>query len=325
MEAISIIYKDLESDDLLGQETHQGISEVLFPDIDFYKNPITITKQFADKAYHRWIVKKVEHKEKSIIIFLSPRTSCADEEFLRKTYKNHSNVLSNLTIGTFVEVDFGYILSTKKLSGNFGSIKRYPDLVNNGEMHKRRLCIVVKACSDHVQVIPISSQPQNTLNKSICLISHDSLKDLVDYNKPQIDSYSLCHMVEAVSLNRVLPPKSKNRGGVYRNNKYIKRLNKTDLKKLNLSLASGVSLIDYVKVKEQNTINYKEKIELNKKIQINNDSIEELTRNNIELKKQLETYEAMKYLLEDFYNGLGKTPSDVQSDIKEIQAILSTE
>ena len=183
MDEIIITYKDLHSQEELGRETYEGVTEVTFPDVSYRNHPITITKMFKDQPCHRWIVKELEHKGTEIALHLEPRDNSSDEEFLRKTYLNHTNILKNLTIGTFVEVDFGYIHSTKKVDGKLGSIKRYPDLANEGEMHKRRLCIVVKAMPDYIQVVPISSQEQSLTDPSICLISHDSLKDLVNYNR----------------------------------------------------------------------------------------------------------------------------------------------
>lgn len=323
MEEHSIIYKDLSTNDVLGKETYQGISEITFPDIDFRNHPITITKKFSGNNCHRWIVKNIEHTDEDIVMLLSPRENSSDEEFLRKTYKNHTNILSNLTTGTFVEVDFGYIYSTKKLNGNFGSIKKYPDLVNDGEMHKRRLCIVVKACSDHVQVVPVSSQEQNMSNQSISLISHDSLKDLVEYNKRDRNSYSLAHMIEAVSLNRVLPPKSRNKDGVYRNNKYSKRLTKPDFRKFNISLAYGVSLIDYVSMKEQYSKSYEENKSLKNALVEKTDLVDNLSKENIDLYEKLKMHEAMKYLLEDTYKNLGLDISDITNHLKETQEILN--
>lgn len=325
VEDILIIYKDFQSNNELGREIYQGLTEVTFPDVNFRNHPITITKMFSNQSYHRWIVKNVTHSSTVTTILLSSRDNSSDEEFLRKTYLNHSNILSNLTIGTFVEVDFGYIHSTKKSNGNLGSIKRYPDLANDGEMHKRRLCVVVKACSDHVQVVPISSQEQILSDQSICLISHDSLHDLVNYNQPNRNSYSLAHMVEAVSLNRVLPPKSRNKDGVYRNNRYLKRLNKTDLKIFITSLAFGVALTDFTKIKAQNSKNFIENKQLKQELETQTTELEALKVKFEELTSKLTQHEATKYLLEDTYKNLGRDIGDIPKEIKELHEILASE
>ena len=318
VEDILIIYREIQSHNELGREIYQGLTEVTFPDVNFRNHPITITKMFSNQPYHRWIAENVQHSQNQIVIFLSPRESSSDEEFLRKTYLNHTNILKNLTIGTFVEVDFGYIHSTKKLDGNLGSIKRYPDFANEGEMHKRRLCIVVKASPNYIQVVPISSQDQNISDPSICLISHDSLKVLINYNREDKQSYSLAHMVEAVSLARVLPPKSKNNDGVYRNNSYNKRLTKVDLKKFIKTLAFGVSLTDYTKVKDQNSKNYVENQKLKQEVDALSDEVNVLSR-------KLKNHEATKYLLEDTFRSYGLDLSAIPSKIKELQEILNSE
>jgi uncharacterized protein YifN (PemK superfamily) len=317
MDEIIITYKDLHSQEELGRETYEGVTEVTFPDVSYRNHPITITKMFKDQPCHRWIVKELEHKGTEIALHLEPRDNSSDEEFLRKTYLNHTNILKNLTIGTFVEVDFGYIHSTKKVDGKLGSIKRYPDLANEGEMHKRRLCIVVKAMPDYIQVVPISSQEQSLTDPSICLISHDSLKDLVNYNREDKQSFSLAHMVEAVSLNRVLPPKSKNNDGLYRNNAYNKRLTKTDLRKFIKSLAFGVSLNDYTKVKEENSKNFLENQQLKQEL-------EELKVKVADLTSSVRTHEATMCLLEDTYNSFGMDTSLIPSKVEELHEILDS-
>lgn len=318
MEEITIIYKELHSQTELGRETYKGLTEITFPDINYRQHPITITKMFKDQPCHRWIVKVLEHNNTEIVIQLESRAYSSDEEFLRKTYLNHTNVLKNLSTGTFVEVDFGYIHSTRKLNGQLGSIKRYPDLANEGEMHKRRLCIVVRAVPDYIQVVPISSQEQNLADPSICLISHDSLKDLVNYNREDKQSFSLAHMVEAVSLNRVLPPKSKNKDGVYRNNSYNKRLNSADRKQFIKSLAAGVSLNDYAKIKEENSKNYVENQQLKQEL-------EALKAQVAELSSIAQKHEATMCELEEMYENCGMDKSAIPPKIEEWREILETE
>ena len=63
MEDILIVYKEFQSNNELGRERYQGLTEVTFPDISFRNHPITITKMFSNQSYHRWIVKNITHEE----------------------------------------------------------------------------------------------------------------------------------------------------------------------------------------------------------------------------------------------------------------------
>ena len=124
-------------------------------------------------------------------------------------------------------------------------------------------------------------------------------------------------MVEAVSLNRVLPPKSKNNDGLYRNNAYNKRLTKTDLRKFIKSLAFGVSLNDYTKVKEENSKNFLENQQLKQEL-------EELKVKVADLTSSVRTHEATMCLLEDTYNSFGMDTSLIPSKVEELHEILDS-
>lgn len=238
---------------LLGAENSSNITEKLIPNSGGHD--ITITKFFTGRQYHRWLVKNVVNTSNyQTDIYLEPRCNSSKEEFLSKTYLRKPGILTRLRIGSLVEVDFGYIPKIKKINGDIRSNKRYPDGILNGELHKRRLGIVVKAANKQVQVVPVTSQPpKSSGNAAIREISRNSLANLIDYNDPAKQSFALCHMIKAVSLNRILPPKEikQNAYTAYRDISYTLRLNNDDLKQVRQGLAHSVGFHDYFELKDK--------------------------------------------------------------------------
>lgn len=233
---------------LLGTEEYTDIQQVLFPDINHFQHPITITKFFTKSGCHRWKVEHVEHpSNQDIHIFLSERKDSSNIEYLNQTLNGDKTVLSKLTKGTFVEVEFGYMPSVKKNCGTSRSNKRYPDQIQNGEMHKRRLAVVVKAEASTLQVIPVTSRPRAEGDRSAFVISEDSLVNLTDYCSTGIQSIAICNMIQTISHRRVFPPLSRNKAATkpFRNKNYPNRLTWKDMKLLNAALSSSVGLTDY--------------------------------------------------------------------------------
>lgn len=305
---------------ILGVEKSSGITEVLFPDVNYFAHTITITKMFAGHPAHRWRVVSTTHPSSSEIhIDLESRGSNNSEIYLSQTYKQRKSVISNLQKGTIVEVDYGYIHSIKKQSGDIKSCKRYPDFKQSGEMHKRRLGIVIKASPSGVQVVPITSKlPSNIGDKSIFQVSFNSIQKLVHYNDPAKSAFALCGMIETISLNRIFPPlahphANKSRKGPERSTGYPTRLSKNDKKLLDDSLSASIGFHDYPDLKENYPTIYAEN-EVNK---------EEINRLNASLQSATDktsNYEALMTLVEDHYKQIYSTKS-----LKEVREMIEAE
>ncbi|OZY86030.1 hypothetical protein CBP51_03090 [Cellvibrio mixtus] len=304
---MDITYRLNSDKSILGSETLSKIDETAFPDTNYFTNPITITKKFSSHDGYRWLVKSVQHpSKKEILIDLEERTPSIKEVFLSQTYKKNSSVISRLQIGVLVEVEHGYYTSIKKINGDIKSSKRYPDLRQSGEMHKRRLAIVVNATNKFIQVVPITSQaPLDNRDKSIFKISPDSLKDLMDYNQAGKESFALGSMIQSVSLSRVLPPlaKSKSNKTVIseRSVGYPHRLTGADRKLLESALSIAVKLGDY----SENKKKLDEEFKKNKK---KDDEINLLKSQLAERESEIETltseskrHEAIMIIIEDHY------------------------
>ncbi|MDN8963537.1 hypothetical protein Q0P11_14895, partial [Staphylococcus aureus] len=73
-----------------------------------------------------------------------------------------------------------------------GTNKRYSSTIQGGEMHKRRLAIVVKVQPrGQVQVVPITSKFQPDLDKSCFIVERSTLEKTV-YSSEDITSWAVC-------------------------------------------------------------------------------------------------------------------------------------
>ncbi|WP_111637246.1 type II toxin-antitoxin system PemK/MazF family toxin [Marinomonas shanghaiensis] len=320
----------------LGDEQYNNITEILFPDINYPKNPhtITITRMFDGYSQHRWIVKSVAHTNNDdVVIRLEPRNNDKEEIYLSKTYKVKGSVISQLRKGTLVEVDYGYIPSVKKNSGVTKSNKRYPDSRQLGEMHKRRLAIVVKATGNRIQVVPISSKVPPTGDKTCFEVDQDSTKKLINYNNRNTQSFAICSMIETVSLNRVLPPlakpiKTNGRQEPQRSDGYPHKLCKVDLKALDQSLSSVIGISDYLNLKQQNSELYLEKNRLEKQGEALSMTLQTTEAKMKELEQKAGQLDALWHITEDLFLQFnpGRNTSEIREmilkEIDEYSAIL---
>lgn len=313
----------------LGAESLSGITETLLPDFSPEGHAISITKFFEGQQAHRWQVISVDHSDPSSVnVHLKPRENSNEEEFLYKTHSNRRRVISNLRQGTFVEVDFGYIPAVKKANGDLRSNKRYPDTINRGEMHKRRLCIVVNAKPTGVQVVPITSQPQSDRDLSTFLLSHDSLSELTNYNNANVPAYALCSMIETVATTRILPPRSFRLGAGWqlRDTSYRQALTKPDKRKFSEALAHSIGCGDYYKTKDNQAQLYQKLKELEPKYDQTTAQIQELTEKLEEQEAIKAQFNALREVAIEWHMNLGISAEEattlVNNKIEDIGCVL---
>lgn len=254
--SVSINYFSHDDGSSLGFERHEGITEVLLALPEANGHPVTITRFFEGQECHRWKIMQVEHPSAAQIdIHLTPRNECLDEVFLSQTYASNRSVASRIQKGTLVEVEYGYVQKTKRHTGIVGSNKRYPDGVQGSEMHKRRLAIVVSTKFPVLQVIPVTSIRQAEGNNAIFELSESSLAELTHYNDAHLRSFALAHMIQSVSIQRILPPLAWSGGPTKRRLQrsvgYPHKLTREDLKMLESAITSAVGYGDYQDVRDE--------------------------------------------------------------------------
>ena len=317
---------------LLGVERSEGVKEKLIPDFSEEGHKISITKFFDGCDDHRWLVKNLIHNSNTeTSIYLDAWTNNRREEFLSQTKKSNRSVISKLQFGTLVEVEFGFIPSVKKLNGDVRTNKRYPDTIHRGEMHKRRLCVVVKAVSDRVQVVPVSSQaPRSTGDLTVCKLGDASLADLISYNDPVIPSYAICHMIKTVALTRVLPPLARHDSAraAFRGNRYSKKLNNVDRHAFKESLSHAVGFPDYFDLKEKVDAHYQELKNIKPKKESLSEQVVQLTKEKTVFEEMAKRYDALLEIMTDWRMGASGDSSAearvyIDNEITQYVAILS--
>lgn len=199
---------------LLGSETLDGVEEALLPAKTDPLKPIFFTKKFSSSTFYRWLVLDVvaqplqQGSPTTYKVTLERHTQLSKTEYFSyilkaKGYVGIKNVLHKYAL---VEVEFGHAPLVGKSNGDIRSNKRYPDSVQNGNMPKRRLAIVLSASRKGngavVQVVPISSVPPQPGDKTALDVTA-SLKSLVNYKK---QSWAICSMVETVAATRIIAP-----------------------------------------------------------------------------------------------------------------------
>lgn len=298
----------------LGAEHHNAISETILPNYD--PNPqgvvVSISKLFEFHTCNRWKVLMLARDGDSMYVYLEPRNSSSNEEFLSQTHRNNKRVTSKLQFGTLVEVEFGYLNQVYNHDSGFSENQCYPDLIQKGEIHKRRLCIVIKAQAGRVQLVPVTSKPpRDGRDRSIVEISQESLASLTSYNDEDIQSYALCQMVKTVSSTRVLPPRTINANGrIYRDISYPFKLSSSDLKRFRSSFSHSVGFQDYYELKDKVGQLYLESKSLSGERDILASKLAETERRLDELDGVLPRFEALFEIMVDWYRGTKECTSD---------------
>lgn len=239
---------------LLGRELFDGVAEALIPGWEA-KKTIFFTKRFQAVAHHLWRVEGVSMTSQPGVVpvvfevCLSYSAPSYPEEYLYQTLKKDRTKKSFklLRKGTLVEVDYGFPLNVGRDDRQIKSNKRYSDTVLNAEMHKRRLAVVVKVISSNlVQVAPVTSKGSPG-DKSEFQLSQATIDRLPRYKDSGFSSYVLCSRLEAVSVQRILPPLSYHKDGKSkgRYTTYQVALTSQELNELKSSMLTAIGIDDY--------------------------------------------------------------------------------
>lgn len=252
---------------LLGEEIFSNIEEAFIPDLVKKDPKAFLVKKFNGKESYTWLVTSISKKQDGDItlyeILLDEYESSVPEISLHETvYKSAlgpRKTSSLLYTGTLVDVNFGLTQSVIK-DGLIKKTKRYHSVVQNNEMRKKRLAIVIKVLeNDKVQVVPVTSRNPG-IDKSTFQLSQQSLDPLVFYGTSGKSSWGLCNMIQTVDITRISPPLTKKftkksktdlsePSVIYiRDQSYKVRLNSIDKMKLHASLLSTSSPDNYLEL-----------------------------------------------------------------------------
>lgn len=238
---------------LLGREVFDGVTEALIPGWGAAKT-VFFTKRFQSTPHHLWRVERVTPASAAGVspviyeVYLSYSAPSFAEEYLYQTLKKDrpKSTFKLLRKGTLVEVDYGFPQNVARDDRQVKSNKRYSDTLQNAEMHKRRLAVVVKVISSNlVQVAPVTSKG-TVGDKSEFQLTQATVDRLPRYKDSGYSSYVLCNRIEAVSTQRILPPLSYDKQGrKARYTSYPVALSAHELNELKSSMLIAIGISDY--------------------------------------------------------------------------------
>lgn len=250
----------LPVDTVIGEESYDNIQEILLP--AKHAHAVYVTKRFSHDSNTRWHVDDscctgvVGSVPMTYRVVLS-KVNNSPEIYLDETLASSSHKIHQvLTVGALVEVDYGFVQTIAQLQippqGNVSSNREYKDTIQHGEMHKRRLGIVVKVRPTQVQIVPLSSVVPGSHDKTAFPIDPATLSDLHFYGSSGKQTWGICGMAQTVSPSRLLPPLSwyTNKNGVRklaRNEKYQNRVSTAELDAMRTALMHAVGVTDYEK------------------------------------------------------------------------------
>jgi len=158
--------------------------------------------------------------------------------------KSQGRASHHLWRGKLVEVDFGHYASFVTTVATRGRVGVNPDHLLRGEMHKRRLAVVVSVGRSLVQVVPVTSIVPAEADKTAFELSNETLSKLHFYGGSKKRSFVLGGMVMSVSVDRILAPEVTRTGGAAVRN-YRVVINRRELHALSAALAHATGISDY--------------------------------------------------------------------------------
>lgn len=248
----------------LGEERLLNIEEYFLPKISG-TTPVFLNKKFTSCICYRWKVISVHDINEDgygrvLEVCLEPKHD-SNEEYLSQTLKKnrksgHKGLQGILYKGKVVEVDFGHTFDIYKCNRDIRTNKRYPSTVQGGEMHKRRLAVVVNVLpKGQVQVVPITSKEPDSADKTSFQLDQATLEKTI-YHSDNIQSWVLCSMVQTVSVNRILPVEVKRsfRRSTERprNTNYLIKISSVEILNLDRSLLHAIGLSKYENFRLEN-------------------------------------------------------------------------
>ncbi len=246
-------------DTMIGQEVFDNIEEALVPTNTGH--PVYVTKHFSHDINTRWHVEESDRVGTNGSVPMTYRVVLSKAYNSQEIYLDESlrlsrqNINQVLTPGTLVEVDYGFVQTVAQARGIMSSNNEYKDTIQNGEMHKRRLAIVVKVRNTQVQVVPLTSVAPPPQDKTAFLLSPDTLSKFYFYGTSGKQTWGICNMIQTVSPCRLLPPMTyyTDSKGVVRHArpaKYRDHVSTAEADAMRSALLHAIGVTNYDKLKQ---------------------------------------------------------------------------
>ena len=240
---ISVEYVDMSSGDILGREDHSDILGVTIPHIN---GKVTICcKAFSGQQTTRWQVMSIEPcvgASPTLVRIILQRHNAAVRNLAETVAKVGVKLKELMHPGKLVEVEYGHIPQVVGLDGLFAGNTSFFDMHLRGEMHKRRLAVVLSIGNGTLQVAPVTSKAGYAADPTRVPISRDTLASLPFYANSGLESWVLCGMVTSVAFARVLPPSYAGHRGESREHSYPARVSSAERREIMLGVSHSVGM-----------------------------------------------------------------------------------
>lgn len=205
---MKIIFEDSDRTEL-GHIKHENLVETLIPAFEPDTHDMFLKHVFSSKKHvTNWQITNLLIDANIATIQLKEAASTQSlADFIAPQYRKPEDFLKPYYI---VEVDFGFYSNLFNIHGAKVVNKRSTNSLLQGEMHKRRPCIVLGLKHGCVQVIPLSTKTEVGSNPKRLELSKTSFAKLAP-RYTEKTSYALLEMIQTVSVHRVFPPKGINK------------------------------------------------------------------------------------------------------------------
>ncbi|MCX7292078.1 type II toxin-antitoxin system PemK/MazF family toxin [Janthinobacterium sp.] len=325
------VTKDMaESEQIfLGKEIFENFDEALLPAEEDFK--VFCVKKFKDIKNHHWEVKSANRTSKLGVVpvtfcVLLTRNSHVADVYLDTVLKVGGAKPSKLLRpGTLVEVDYGYIQKVAHGDGGIRNNNLYSDTVQHGEMHKRRLAVVVKVTGKGIQVAPVTSNEDNEGDKTCFELTRETLDKLSFYGPTKLRSWVICSMLETVSPQRILSPSSffmvRDRRRSGRDPNYKEAISTQEMQLLQTALVHAVGVTDYEEIKRRLSDRNQECVSL----RTTASRVQDLEKKIIELESQNKYLTIVEELAIGWSNQMGYSLEHHVNELSQIYAAIAQE
>lgn len=299
-----------QDDVILGVEEYTDIEEALLPAHRAGAHDIYLKKKFVGHEGNNWLVENLEfnHPEAKLLLkHVSMPHSVAT--YARGQKQKISKYLLKNRI---IEVDFGFYSNHYKGDSQLNSNFYNTSTLIQGEMHKKRPCIVVGTHRDLVEVVPLSTQDDVEASQRVIQLEAKSFNNMAEKYKSRT-SFAILDMIQVVSSERVFPPLSEL--GKYNDHYHKYKLSSNDSAAINSALSDkyGGSMARALKLVEKQLENVKhEKMRVLEK---NKELIRQVELNSVE---SLDNELLIKDVAEEFDIDISKSILDIKSELRNV-------
>ncbi|MFT7682543.1 MAG: hypothetical protein ACI935_002018 [Moritella dasanensis] len=308
---ISIKYFNFEGSMLLGVESYDDYDEVLIPDFNEDKHDVYVRKVFTPEPNTElWKIESLDIDNLDVEIYVSPQDGSTSLGQTAKAQQRAASHYFKVNEFQLVEVEFGIQQDIMTPNGRQGKNTSYSNALLQGELYKKRPCIVHSCHGDRVKVIPLTSDGDRKDAKQLQI--HQKAFQGLNYHYKRKDSFALVDTIQTVSTYRIHPMRLQD--GTFSNKFDYYRLTDDDAKELKNKLTK---------------IYAKDTLDENVRLSSNNDvltkEIKSLRRRrstlNLELSEKAQYASELEQSLKKLAEAVGLENQDIKGLIEYINEL----